>query len=49
LGALYIGIIGYIFVLTGFNVVMYDILAGFLIKPFLVSLLVVSIAKTLAK
>lgn len=48
-GAVMIGVLGYIFVLTGFNVIFYDIIAGYLIKPFWFSLLVVSVAKFLAK
>lgn len=44
-----IGCVGYVFVLTGFNVVLYDIMAGFLIKPFLYALLIVSMAKFLSK
>lgn len=49
LGALYISLVGLWFVLTGFNVVMYDILVGFLIKPYWFALLAVSIAKFIAK
>ncbi|CAD8044657.1 unnamed protein product [Paramecium primaurelia] len=49
IGAVYIGLIGLWFVLTGFNVVLYDILAGYLIQPFWFALLTVSIAKFLAK
>ena len=41
--------IGLWFVLTGFNVVLYDILAGFLIQPFWFALFTVSLAKFLAK
>ncbi|CAD8141730.1 unnamed protein product [Paramecium pentaurelia] len=49
IGAFYIGMIGLWFVLTGFNVVLYDILAGFLIHPFWFALFTVSLAKFLAK
>jgi uncharacterized membrane protein len=48
-GAILIGVLGYVFVLTGFNVVLYDIIAGFLLRPFWYGLLVVSLAKLLAK
>ena len=44
-----LGLVGFWFVLTGFNVVFYDIIVGFLIRPFWYALLVVSIAKFLAK
>lgn len=49
LGALYVGLIGLWFVLTGFNVVLYDIMAGYLIHPFWFALFAVSLAKFLAK
>ena len=44
-----VGSIGYVFVLTGFNVVLYDIIAGFLLRPYWYGLLVVSLAKFFAK
>jgi hypothetical protein len=44
-----IGCVGYVFVLTGFNVVLYDIMAGFLIKPYWYALAVVSAGKFLSK
>lgn len=40
---------GFILVLTGFNVVLYDVIAGFLLKPFWFGLLIVSLAKVLGK
>jgi hypothetical protein len=36
-------------VLTGFNVVLYDIMAGFLIRPFWYALVIVSVFKFLSK
>jgi hypothetical protein len=44
-----VGLIGFILVLTGFNVVLYDIMAGFILRPFWYALLVVSLAKFFAK
>ncbi|KAM3139809.1 hypothetical protein pb186bvf_008051 [Paramecium bursaria] len=49
IGPILLGLVGFWFVLTGFNVVFYDIIVGFLIRPFWYALLVVSVAKFLAK